>query len=195
MPPETLDTLLAFFKALADETRLRMLGLLAARECSVEEIAATLDVKEPTVSHHLGKLKELNLVTMRADGNTRHYKLNPEGLRALSKDVLTPETMAQVAAQDLDSDKFERKVIQSFVVNGRIKEIPAQRKKKDVILKWLVSHFEPGRRYAEPEVNEIIKRFHDDASTLRREFIMTGLMKREDGVAGKPSEYWLPHAE
>ncbi len=190
MPPETLDTLLSFFKALADETRLRLLGLVATRECTVEEIAATLEVKEPTVSHHLAKLKELNLVTMRAEGNSRYYKLNPDGLRALSKDVLTPETIAEVAAHDLDTDKFERKVIQSFVVDGRIKEIPAQRKKKDVILKWLVGRFEAGRRYTEPEVNEIIKRHHPDASTLRREFIMTGLMQREDGVAGKPSVYW-----
>lgn len=190
MPPETLDLLLTFFKALADETRLRVLGLLATREYSVEEIAATLEVREPTVSHHLGKLKELNLVTVRADGNTRHYKLNADALRELSRDVLTPETIAQVATRDLDTDRFERKVLQAFTEGGRIREIPMQRKKRDVLLKWLISHFAPGRRYAEPEVNAILKRFTADTATWRREFIMTGLMERSDGVAGKPSEYW-----
>lgn len=184
MPPEQLQTLLAFFKTLADESRLRIIGLLANRECSVEEIAAILEVKEPTVSHHLNRLKELNLVQMRPEGNVHLYRLNPESLHAMSKDLLTPETLAGVAGADLDEEKFAQKVLRSFVENGRLKEIPAQRKKRDIVLKWLVSHFEPGQRYPEPAVNEVIKRFHDDFATLRREFIMTGLMKREDG------QYW-----
>lgn len=186
MPPEQLDTLLSFFKALADESRLRMIGLLANRECSVEEIAAMLEVKEPTVSHHLNRLKELNLVTMRAEGNVHLYRLNPESLHTMSKDLLTPETLAGVAGADLDEDKYAQKVLRSFMENGRLKEIPAQRKKRDIILKWLVGHFEPGRKYPEVEVNEVIKRYHDDYATLRREFIMTRLMERADGY------YWRP---
>lgn len=184
MPPEQLETLLAFFKALADETRLRIVGLLANRECSVEEIAATLEVKEPTVSHHLNRLKELNLVQMRAEGNVHLYRLHSEGLHALSKDLLTPETLAAVAGADLDEDKYAQKVLRSFMENGRLKEIPAQRKKRDIVLKWLVSHFAPGQKYPETAVNEVIKRFHDDYATLRREFIMTRLMERADGF------YW-----
>lgn len=190
MPPELLETLVAFFKALADETRLKLLGLLAQRECSVEEIAVTLGVKEPTVSHHLAKLKELNLVLMRAEGNSRLYRLNAEGLRGLSEDLLTPEAIAEAAAPDLEGDRFERKVMQTFVQNGRLTAIPTQRKKRDVLLRWLASHFEPGVRYTEPEVNETLKRFHADFATLRREFIMTGLMKREDGRVGAQSVYW-----
>lgn len=184
MPPEQLETLLAFFKALADETRLRIVGLLANRECSVEEIAATLEVKEPTVSHHLNRLKELDLVRMRAEGNTHLYRLNTEGLRAMSKDLLTPETLAEVAGADLSDDKYEQKVLRNFMEAGRLKEIPAQRKKRDIVLTWLVNHFEPGRRYPETEVNEVIKRYHEDYATLRREFIMTGLMDRAEGY------YW-----
>lgn len=190
MPAETMEMLLAFFKALADETRLRMLGLLSQRECSVEEIAVTLGVKEPTVSHHLGKLKELNLVTMRAEGNSRLYRMNGEGLRALSKDVLTPETLAQVAAKDLGADKYETKVMRVYVVDGRLTEIPGQRKKRDVILRWLVEKFDVGRRYTETEVNEVLRQFHEDVATLRREFIMTGLMERSDRKVGEQSLYW-----
>lgn len=68
MKKQQFQTLLQFFKALADESRLKILGILANQECSVEELAALLQLKEPTVSHHLGKLKELNLVTMRSEG-------------------------------------------------------------------------------------------------------------------------------
>lgn len=192
MPAETLETLLSFFKVLADETRLRILGLLATREFSVEELATTLGVKEPTVSHHLSKLKELNLVQLRPDGTTRHYWLNSDGLRSLSKDVLTPETIAEAAVQDLDLDTFSRKVLQTFVVDGRLIEIPAQRKKRDVLLSWLIQRFEHGRRYAEPEVNELIKQVHADYAFLRRELIMARLLQRDEGLHGKTAYYWRP---
>ena len=70
------ETLLAFFKALADESRLRIVGLLAEREHSVQELARALDLKEPTVSHHLPILKATGLVTARAEGTTRWHALD-----------------------------------------------------------------------------------------------------------------------
>ena len=183
MGQETLEKLLSFFKIMADESRLRIMGLLASREHSVEELAATLGVKDPTVSHHLNKLKELGLVRMRAEGNTHYYALDTEALRGLSKDVLTPEVIASVA-DDLSGDAYEGKVLHAFMIEGRLKEIPAQRKKRDVILRWLAGHFQQGRKYREAEVNAILKRYHEDYATLRREFIMTKLMEREGGF------YW-----
>ena len=69
------ETLLSFFKALANESRLKLLGILSQTECSVEDLAARLKLKEPTVSHHLNKLKELDLVVMRSQGNTHLYQL------------------------------------------------------------------------------------------------------------------------
>jgi len=67
MPQEEFETLLQFFKAVADETRLKLLGILATREHSVEELAALLQLKAPTVSHHLAKLKEINAVALIGD--------------------------------------------------------------------------------------------------------------------------------
>ncbi len=58
MTPQNLQTLLDFFKALSNESRLKLLGVLAQRECSVEELAALLHLKASTISHHLTKLKE-----------------------------------------------------------------------------------------------------------------------------------------
>lgn len=184
MSQEKFAALLAFFKLLADATRLRMLGLLASREFSVQELATTLELREPTVSHHLARLKESGLVKMRAEGNVHHYALQVEALHEMVREVLSPEELARTVTEDLDLDRYSRKVLDTFLEDGRLKDIPVQRRKRDVVLRWLVSHFDEGRRYREAEVNETLKRFHWDSATLRREFIMTGLMQREDGV------YW-----
>ena len=183
MGEKELATLLQFFKALANETRLRIVGILANRECGVTELAALLEVKEPTVSHHLARLKEANLVTMRVEGNDHLYRLNVEALENKSRDLLTTERVAAVV-DDVAYDAWERKVLNTFVEGEIIKAIPMGYKKRLALLKWLVRRFEMGRKYTEKEVNAIISRHHPDYCTLRREFITNGLMEREDGV------YW-----
>jgi hypothetical protein len=65
-----------------------------------------------------------------------------------------------------------------------MKEISANRKKRSVILRWLVNLFESGTRYSEAQVNEILKRHHPDASTLRCEMIEEHLLAREQSM------YW-----
>ncbi|HEV2121439.1 MAG TPA: metalloregulator ArsR/SmtB family transcription factor [Chloroflexota bacterium] len=188
MEPERLNTVVRFFKALADESRLRLLGTLAGQECSVEELASRLGLTPPTVSHHLNKLKELGLVQMQPEGTTHVYRLNPEALREMSKTVLTPEKMASLVDSEEGGEAWERKVLRDFFEGERLKEIPASRKKRSVILKWLASQFEPDRRYPEREVNEIIKRYHPDAATLRRELIGSDLMQREGGIYWRAAE-------
>ncbi len=76
------------------------------------------------------------------------------------------------------------------MAGDRLKEIPASRKKRLVILKWLASQSEVGVNYSELLVNEIIKRYHPECATLRRELIGYQLMQRENGV------YWpLPEVK
>jgi hypothetical protein len=186
MGQENFGTLLLFFKALANENRLKILGILANRECSVEELATLLDLKAPTVSHHLSKLKGLGLVIMRTDGNDHLHRLNVEGLQAMSRNLftsLTSERMPALAG-DVEYDAWERKVLGSFLEGDRIEAIPAGYKKRLVVLKWLISHFEEGVKYSEKELNEIISRHHPDYCTLRREFVINSLMEREGGL------YW-----
>ncbi|NJL95437.1 MAG: winged helix-turn-helix transcriptional regulator [Anaerolineae bacterium] len=62
-----LMTLLQLSKALADESRLRILVLLCQAERSVGELAELLDLKEPTISHHLARLRQVGLVNLRAE--------------------------------------------------------------------------------------------------------------------------------
>jgi hypothetical protein len=183
MEPQAFQTLLQFLKALAHESRLKMLGLLADHEHSVGELAELLNLKEPTVSHHLAKLQELDLVQMRAEGTTHRYRLKRETLQRLNQDLFTPEQVVSIA-ENVVGEPWERKVLQTYLIGDQLTKIPETRKKRDVILNWLATQFEEGVRYPEAELNTIIKRYHPDTATLRRELIGNKLMQRENGV------YW-----
>ncbi len=99
MPEADLATLLAFFKAMANESRLRIVGLLAERERSVQELAALLELKEPTVSHHLSALKALGLVSARPEGVVRWHALRLETLTTLNRSLLDPQGAVALAQQ------------------------------------------------------------------------------------------------
>lgn len=192
MTPQNLQTLLDFFKALSNESRLKLLGVLAHRECSVEELAALLHLKAPTISHHLTKLKDLNLVNLSPQGNTHLYRLNLEQLEHLSRDLLLTPNRLQTLAQDVEPKNWEITVLQSFVTDNRITSIPAGRKKRFVLLKWLVEKFECDRDYSEKEINTVLKQHHEDCATLRREFIGYRLMSRDRDVYRRlPETEWL----
>jgi len=177
---------------MANESRLRIVGLLAERERSVQELAVLLQLKEPTVSHHLASLKACGLVSARAEGVVRWHALRLETLTELNRSLLDPQggvALAQEAAPAADA--WEAKVLASYVgPDGRLDAIPASRRKRLIVLKWLAGQFSEGRRYREAEVNEILQRRHWDAATLRRELIGYGMMARDAGV------YWLrPESE
>lgn len=182
MVDNKLSDMLTFFKALSDESRLKIVGTLAANERSVEELASLLDLRAPTVSHHLAKLKSIDLVSMRSEGNTHLYSLNSDALRSLSKEILSVE---KIATEDIvDSQAWEKKILKDFFSDSRLKVIPASRKKRDVILRFLAEQFKRNKKYKEKEVNKIIKRHHEDFATLRRELVGASLMKRKAGI------YW-----
>lgn len=75
------------FKALADETRLEMVGLLAAhgRELCVCDIEAHFDVSQPTVSHHLRVLREAGIVSSERRGSWVYYVLNSNVAASLQR--------------------------------------------------------------------------------------------------------------
>lgn len=161
--------------------------MLASRECSVEELAALLGLREPTVSHHLTKLKDAGLVRMTREGTTHLYRLDAEALRAMNKELFTREKMATLAS-DVPTDAWERKVLDNFVVGERLKEIPASLKKRLVVLRWLANQFALDTRYPEKEVNAILQRHHPDFATLRRELVDHRLMARDKGVYWRTAE-------
>jgi len=75
-----MNELVTIFKALSDETRLRVIKLLEQGELCVCDITAALDMVQPKVSFHLSALKEAGLIKDRKQGKWIHYSLNEKDL-------------------------------------------------------------------------------------------------------------------
>lgn len=180
--------LLEFFRALADANRLKIIGLLASQALTVEQLAEMLHLRPSTVSNHLQYLRHVELVSARAEGYYNMYRFEEQTLRKMAQRLLQEDTIPSVAA-DIDLDAYDRKVVANFTdSSGRVKALPAQRKKLDAILRYVVKAFEPGVRYSEKQVNEILSRYNEDTATLRRELVDSKLLER----AGGGGEYWKP---
>lgn len=178
------DELLEFFKALADANRLKIVGLLSQKGFTVEQLAAMLELRPSTVSHHLSRLARASLVSARAESYYSVYELHTDALEQMARRLLSREELPSVIA-DIDLDAFDRKVVSDFSLpDGSLKTIPAQRKKLLAVLRHIVTDFRFGTRYSEKRVNEILARHNEDTATLRRELVVAGLMDREAG------KYW-----
>lgn len=191
-PGATNERLLAFFKALANESRLRLLGFLAQREHSVQELAEAIGVSEPTASHHLAMLRDLGLVSRRTEGNTHWYSFVPTVLPAMATQILSVESVAKLAGPAGPRGSSEA-ILKNFLgADGKLTHLPAQRKKRYAVLAWLVRKFDEDRRYTEKEINEGLQKYHWDSATIRREFIGYGMMAREKGAYWRLSDFdWL----
>ena len=183
---EFAPELLAFFKALADHNRLKIIGLLAQRPHAVEELSTALKIGASTVSHHIGVLKKAGLVSGRAEGYYSVYSLEAGALEATAKRLLKREGLKSLA-EEAAGDAFERKVFATFTTpDGRIRAFPVQEKKFLVLLRHVLKDFQPGIRYSEKRVNEMLSRYNEDTARLRRALVDYHLMAREGG-GGK---YW-----
>jgi predicted transcriptional regulator len=180
------DEVLKFFKSLADANRLKILGLLAQEDLSVEQLAVMLNLRPSTVSHHLSKLSEAGLVSAKAMSYYNIYQFENKTLEAMAQHLLSKENLSAIAV-DVDLDAYDRKVVSDYSLpDGQLKTIPAQRKKLEAILGYISQDFELGTRYNERQVNEILEKYHPDTATLRRELFGAGILARSSG--GK--EYW-----
>ena len=185
-PTTPNSEMLTFFKALADANRLKIVGLLAQQPLSVEQIAAMLGLHASTGSRHLRLLAEATLVSARPESYYTVYSLETKNLEEMAQRLLRRENLP-AAASEVDGDAFDRKVLKAYLdADGRLKDFPGQQKKIEVNLRHVVQAFEPGVHYTEKQVNEILKRFHEDYARLRRYLVDFKLMARQGGGG----EYW-----
>lgn len=176
MPAASPDEVL---RALADPSRLAIAGLLARGPRSTSELAAELGVRPAALRRHLARLVSAGVVAVDPDRST--HRLVEEALREAARAVgpIREPGLALGAV-----DEGEEAVLRQYFRGGRLREIPARRGKRLVVLERLALEFEPGRRYAEREVNAALRRFHDDHAALRRYLVDEGFLSREGG------EYW-----
>lgn len=195
------SSLLEMLKALADESRLSILRLVSEEEHTVGDLARLINLGEPTVSHHLARLREVGLVTLRMAGNQRFYRVNQTGLKRfkslvaeIEKHAPSPEPQASEDAwiAQLGWSAEDQEVLREHTFSGQITHLPTRQKKLLVILRWLATLFEPGRMYTEAEVNALLKPIYEvDYVSLRRDLVDLGYLRRERG-GGK---YWLAPEE
>jgi predicted transcriptional regulator len=185
-PPS--DELLNFFKALADANRLKIVGLLAYQPYTVEQLAALLNLGVSTVSHHLSKLAKVGLVSANAQQYYNVYSLNTGAIQSMAQRLLSRDALPKLA-HDVDRTAYDRKVLDAFVrADGTIKTFPAQEKKFQVLLRYVLDAFEAGKRYSEKQVNTILSRYSQDTASLRRGLIEYKLMARDAAAGG--GAYW-----
>jgi hypothetical protein len=175
MDTTRLEELSLLFKALADPARLRILGLLAERAHAGHELADRLALTPPTISHHMRRLVAARLVDVAPDAQTRIYSLRTDTIRDLSGSVLNDQTQQPDNAED-------NAVLRAFFDGPRLRQIPAARKKRVIVLGCLLERFAPDRAYRAAEVNELLREAHDDVATLRRELVDYGFMVRDRGI-------------
>lgn len=181
---ENVSDLARLLKVIADETRLKILGALADQSMTGKEIAARLDLSAPTISHHMRKLTDSGIVTTESDAQRQWYSLNSELLLASRRVPISETTQLMSLAQgDSDEDaRFRAMVIKNFFIGERLRDIPAQRKRRVIVLQYIMERFEPTRTYKEAEINDLLRPAHEDVATLRRELVDYGFMERERGI-------------
>lgn len=179
----TENEAIALFKCLSDKSRLYILKALVVEDMYVERLAERLDLSASTVSFHLKKLTEAGLVTSARTQYYTMYSLRRDVLKTSILDLLK-EKPDDAAVQEEREAKYRKKVLDAFFQYGKLKSIPAQRKKERIILEVIVESFAFEKKYTEREVNLIIADFYDDFCTLRRDMISEGLLQREGSV------YW-----
>jgi len=166
------------FKCLGDETRLRILVMLRESDSYVELLASRLSLTPGTVSHHLKRLEACGLVKCSRTQFYMIYSLNMAEAALILP--LLPEPDAGIS----DEERYEKQVVASFIKGGRLTNIPAQLKKREIVYRYILEGIEIGQSLTEKEISERIRCLYDDYCTVRRDFISLGLMTRTPAEHG-----------
>ena len=177
----TEEQALKLFKGLADRSRLQILKSLLEEDMYVERLAQRLELTPATVSFHLKKLMDAGAVSSRREQYYTMYSINKEVFQCRILDILGEKSSDAQRQQEREA-RYRQRVLDSFFEYGRLKSIPAQRKKERICLEEIAKELELGRPYPERVLNQVLLRFHQDYCTLRRDMISEGILRREEGL-------------
>ena len=162
--------------ALADADRRSVFAAVQLGAKHVDDVVAVSGLSAAHVGKALGKLVDVGVVIVDAGQLMVPADVFQRAARA---------ALSRPAPNEYDSlPAADRKVMNAFVIDGRLQSIPSSPGKRLVILDWLAQLFEPGRRYSEAMVNLTLGQRHPDTAALRRYLVDEGFLDREAGV------YW-----
>lgn len=162
---------LEILKVLADESRLKIIGILLKKDSYSEYLAYKLNLSTPTVTYHMNKLKKAGIVKSTKIQHYIIYSLNYDIMN------MSIEALIKSATTVDDSRTYEEKVIESFFEYGKLKQIPAQQKKREIVMAYIASNFELNKIYSELEVVAALLKIHDDYITIKRDLISMGFFE------------------
>jgi len=167
---------------LAEPDRLKALAAVVLGARSLPDVADYAGLEPKTAARALSRLIAGGLVE---GGHGEGYRVRDDTLRAAAKPPADESEPAEESGNE---------VLRRFIHRGRLLAVPAARGKRLVVLDHLAGLFEPGRRYPEPEVNELLGRYHPDYAMLRRYLVDDGFLDRADEPAPSGSRsvkvYW-----
>jgi biotin operon repressor len=179
--PEPIDTVVRLFKGLADSTRLRLVAAMVDRPRCGQDLAAEAGISPATVSHHLKVLNQAGLLVETRQTPYTFYQLDLQALQRALTAVSSPKRVRELATS-APVDESTRDVLRAFFDGPRLRALPVQRKKKDLVLEEVLRRLPRRREYKEPELNKFIEVVFEDYCTIRRELVMGGWMERSAGV-------------
>ena len=180
----TIKQSIQIMKALADTSRLMILNVLIEKPHYVEEMSQILNLAPSTVSFHLKKLEQADLVIKEKQQYYVIYKINESIFNLSLQNLISFENYEKLMQQER-IDKYKEKVLETFYKNGKLIKLPAQYKKRLIVIEKIYHAFEKDKKYTEKQINETIGHYFEDYCTVRRYFIDLGLMKRVKDI------YWL----
>jgi RimJ/RimL family protein N-acetyltransferase len=165
-----------FARLCLDPVRLAALGHASEGTLTPEVLTEEMGVSRRQALETVADLRLAGLV----DADDR---LRVDALHRIAATVPQAEP-ASPAVTAGDWTASEVRTLETFFSGERLVEIPANRRKRLVVLERLAQEFEPGVRYAEAEVSGQLERFNPDYAALRRYLVEENLMSRAEGV------YW-----
>lgn len=178
---DPVPEMVEFFKALADPARLRIVGLLAQETRCGRELATELGLSPATVTHHIRGLKRVGLVLEDRQPPYTYFRLDLKRMQSVLRNALKKDQVEELGTRP-DSSVKEQKVLAAFFEGEKLKAIPAQRAKKEIVFEEILRRLPEDRTYTERELSDWLQKIHSDFCTIRREFIMCGYMERSKGI-------------
>ena len=165
LPAPSADDLLGL---LAEEDRLRVVAAIVLGAGTSADIAAATGLPPRAVARAIARLTAGGLVEQPTQ--TRGYRVRGEALR---------DAAAQRKPEPAGAEG-ESAVLGRFIRGGKLVSIPTARSKRLLVLDHLAGLFEPGRRFTEAEVNELLRAWHPDYAALRRYLVDEEFLLRDD---------------
>ncbi len=161
------------FKALGDESRLKIVSILLEKDSYTEYLSNRLNLTPPTVTYHMDKLEKAGLVKSTKIQHYVIYSINEEIL-GISLEKLINETMDFV-----DNRTYEEKVINAYFKYDKLTQLPTQIKKREVVLGYIAEKFEIGKVYSAKDLASTIVEIYEDYCTIKKDLIGMGFFCEE----------------